>query len=200
MSGSFTSVGAINPNMVGFSVAATRMKSASVRFENTPGELVLEDKWFRDKATMQVKGASPDALVGDLRKLSEAAGLPFNVEKVRLGRDVQQPIPQLDLSKGESLENIGKHNRAERDKAAGVEPGQEFFIATLSTRVKDAGTTLEELARDKGNSLRFVEVDEKDGGNYGFYAHKEDNPTQILGNILQGMNQGAQTPEPPKEQ
>jgi hypothetical protein len=200
MSGSFTSVGAINPNMVGFSVASTRMKSASVRFENTPGELVLEDKWFRDKATLQVKGASPDALVGDLRKLSEAAGLPFNVEKVRLAKDVQQPIPQLDLSKGESLENIGKHNRAERDKAAGVEPGQEFFIATLSTRVKDAGTTLEGLARDKGSSLRFVEVDEKDGGNYGFYTHKEDNPTQILGNILQGMNPAGQTPEPPKEQ
>ena len=198
MSGTFTSVGAINPNTIGFSVATTRLKSAHVKFENTPGELVLEDKWFRDKATLQVTGASPDALVGDLRKLSEAAGVPFKVEDVRLNRATLEPTPQLDLSKGESLENIAKHGRHERDKP-GVDAGQEYFIASLSTRVKDAGTTLEGLARDKGDSLRFVEVNEKSGGDYGFYRNKEDNPTQILGNILQGLNQGAQTPEPPKE-
>lgn len=199
MSGSFNSVGPINPNMIGFSVATTRMKSASIRFQNTPGEVTLEDKWFRDKATMQVKGASPDALVGDLRKLSEAAGLPFNVEKVRLSKATQEAIPALDLAKGESLENIAKHNRQERDKVPGVEVGQEFFIATLSTRVKDAGDMMSGIARDKGDSLRFIEVAEKDGGDYGFYTNKADHPTQMLGDILQGMNQATQTPEPPKE-
>ncbi|MFN8612135.1 MAG: hypothetical protein U0931_31615 [Vulcanimicrobiota bacterium] len=199
MSGSFTSVGPINPDTIGFSVASTRMKSASVRFQGAPGELVLEDKWFRDKATLQVKGASPDALVGDLRKLSEAAGLPFNVEKVRLSTGKQEPIPALDLAKGESLENIAHHNRQERDKVAGVEVGQEYYIASLSTRIKDAGDTLNGIARDKGDRLRFIEVAEKDGGDYGFYTDKADHPTQILGDILQSLNQGARTPEPPKE-
>jgi hypothetical protein len=200
MSGSFNSVGPINPNTIGFSVASTRMKSASVRFQNAPGELVLEDKWFRDKATLQVKGASPDALVGDLRKLSEAAGMPFNVEKVRLSKGTQEAIPQLDLAKGESLENIARHNRQERDKVPGVEVGQEFFIATLSSRVKDASDLMNGIARDKGDSLRFIEVAEKDGGDYGFYTNKADHPTQILGDILQGMSGGTQAPEAPKPQ
>lgn len=196
MSGTFSSVGAINPNTIGFSVATTRLKSAHVKFENTPGELMLEDKFFRDKATLQVTGASPDGLVGDLRKLSEAAGVPFKVEDVRLNRATLEATPQLDLSKGESLDSIGKHGRHERDKPA-VDAGQDYFIASLSTRVKDAGSTLEGLARDKGDSLRFVEVNVKDGGDYGFYRNKEDNPTQILGNILQGLNQGTQ--EAPKD-
>lgn len=194
MSGVFSSVGPINPNMIGFNVAASRLKSASIKFENTPGELVLEDKWFRDKATMQVTSPSPDGIVGDLRKLSEAAGLPFQVEDVKMSKSTYHPETPLDLTKGASLEAIAEEGRNQRDKPA-VEPGQEFFIASLSVRVKNAANTMEELARTRGNNLRFIEVDEKDGGEYGFYQRSSDNPTNILSTILQGLSNGS-APKP----
>ncbi|MBT9586782.1 hypothetical protein IV102_25790 [bacterium] len=187
MSGVFSSVGPIHPNMIGFDVAATRLKSASIKFENTPGELVLEDKWFRDKATMQVTSASPNSIVGELRKLSGAAGLPFHVEDVTMSKAIYSPESLLDLREGASLEAIAEEGRSLRDKPA-VEAGQEFYIASLSVHVMSAAYTMQELVRTRGNNLRFIEVEDKSGGESGFYQRATDNPHNILSTILQGSS------------
>jgi hypothetical protein len=178
VAGSFSSIGPVTTQNIGFDAASQKLKSAVVTFENTPGQVKLQDRFLLgDRAILQAQSAPSgrEALLGDLKKLSEASGLPFDEKSVHIETATFKEPAALDPSTSHRVTDIEARGRIERDKPP-VGDGQDYLIASATVKIKDARAELTDLANSKGNSIRFLEVQAKDGGTYGFYHDQADEP------------------------
>ena len=122
-----------------FLPATDKVKSARIRFADTPGTLTLEDGWFRDRATLRVMAppSQAGALLKDMRHLAEGAGLPFVEEKVQVKRS---------------------HFQGARGDSAPTADGQEYYIASYQVPVKNAQDHLRGLVAEHAASIQSIET------------------------------------------